>query len=341
MDATRQPLAHGISAVVPVYDSAETVERMVDAVTAALGAAGEPYELILVNDGSPDRSWETIARLARNRPQLRGINLMRNYGQHNAILCGVRAARYDKVLTLDDDLQYDPAELPRLLAKLDEGYDVVYGKERQRHHTLGHNFGSWLLRLGLSVALGTEIAKIVSPFRVFRTKLRETFRDNRNPRVSLDVFLCWGTTRFGVVDVGHHERSDGGKTRYTSAKRISHAFDLITGFSTVPLKIASLIGFFFTLFGIVLLAYVLSVYFLYGGIVPGWVFLASTISIFSGAQLFALGIIGEYLARMYTRIMGRPPYAVAEEIGSAETVVATAGRDAAPSPSARTVPPTR
>lgn len=313
LDESGTTCAKGLSAVIPVFDSAATIELMVERVAAALVQTGESYEVILIDDGSPDRSWETISRLSRSRPWLRGINLMRNYGQHNAILCGVRAAKYDKIVTLDDDLQYDPQELPRLLAKLDEGYDVVYGKERERHHSMGHNLGSGLLRFGLAVALGAEIARIVSPFRVFRTRLREAFKNNRSPWVVLDVFLCWGTTRFGAVEVEHHERADGEKSRYTTRKRFSLAFDLITGFSTLPLKVASLVGFFFTLFGIGLLAYVLGVYFLIGSTVPGWVFLASTISIFSGAQLFALGIVGEYLARMFTRIMECPAYTVAED----------------------------
>ena len=318
MDESRNTYANGLSAVIPVFSSAATIELMVERVAAALAETGESYEVILVNDGSPDHSWETISRLSKSRSWLRGIDLMRNYGQHNAILCGVRAAKYDKIVTLDDDLQYDPQELPRLLKKLDQGYDVVYGKERERHHSMGHNLGSALLKFGLSVALGAEIARIVSPFRVFRTKLREAFKDNRSPRVILDVFLCWGTTQFGSVEVEHHERADGEKTRYTASKRFSLAFDLITGFSTLPLKVASLVGFFFTLFGIGLLAYVLGVYFFIGDTVQGWVFLASTIAIFSGAQLFALGIVGEYLARMFTRIMEHPPYAVAEETNRSE-----------------------
>ncbi len=329
LNESQNTCPHGISAVIPVFRSAATIELLVERVSAALEKTGEPFEVILVDDGSPDRSWDTISRLSRSHPWLRGINLMRNYGQHNALLCGVRAATYDKIVTLDDDLQYDPKELPALLARLDEGYDVVYGKERERHHSMGHNLGAALLKLGLSVALGAEVARIVSPYRVFRTHLRETFKDNRSPWVILDVFLCWGTTKFGSVEVEHHERNDREKTRYTAAKRISMAFDLITGFSTLPLKVASFVGFFFTLFGVGLLVYVLGVYFLIGDTVPGWVFLASTISIFSGAQLFALGIVGEYLARMFTRSMERPPYAVAEEINRRDSPAAIRDRETA------------
>lgn len=303
----------GLTTVVPVYNSAATIEMLIERIACALEELGLPYEVILVDDGSSDESWEAITRCARTRPWLRGIHLMRNYGQHNALLCGVRAATYDTIATLDDDLQYEPEQIARLLEQLDQGYDVVYGKETERHHSMSHNLGSAVLRLGLSVALGARVAKIVSPLRVFRTRLRETFADNRSPWVILDVFLCWGTNKFKAVEVTHHARADGGTTTYSLYKRLVLAFDLITGFSTLPLKVASLIGFFFTLFGIALLTYVLGVFFLIGGTVPGWVFLASTIAIFSGAQMFALGIVGEYLARMFTRIMERPPYAVAEE----------------------------
>ena len=325
MSTTQQPLPHGLTAVVPVYNSAATVETLVDRIESALHPTGRPFEVILVNDGSSDESWARIAHCAKSRPWLRGIDLMRNYGQHNALLCGVRAASYDTIATLDDDLQYAPEQLAALLEKLEQGYDVVYGKERKRHHSMGHNLGASLLRLGLSVALGAEVAKIVSPLRVFRTRLRDAFEHNRTPWVILDVFLCWGTTKFTVVAVDHYAREDGGGTTYTMRKRVSMAFDLITGFSTLPLKVASLVGFFFTLFGIGLLAYVLGVYFLIGGTVPGWVFLACSIAIFSGAQMFALGIVGEYLSRMFTRTMERPPYAVAEETERREPL-ASAGR---------------
>lgn len=325
LNVTQPTLPQGLSAVVPVYNSATTIELLVERVSKALTAVGRPFEIVLVNDGSSDASWDAIVRCSAEDSRVRGVNLMRNYGQHNALLCGVRAAEYDTVVTLDDDLQYGPEEVPRLLERLEQGYDVVYGKERERHHTMGHNLGSMLLRLGLSVALGAEIARIVSPLRVFRTRLRETFEHNRSPWVILDVFLCWGTTKFSSVSVAHHERADGGITTYTFRKRVVQAFDLITGFSTLPLKVASFVGFFFTLFGMALLTYVLGVYFLIGGTVPGWVFLASTIAIFSGAQMFALGIVGEYLARMFTRIMERPAYAVADRT---ERRSATASRPA-------------
>jgi undecaprenyl-phosphate 4-deoxy-4-formamido-L-arabinose transferase len=146
---------------------------------------------------------------------------------------------------------------------------------------------------------------------VFRTQVREAFQHYRGPFVSIDVLLTWGTTRFGALPVRHESRR-AGISGYTLRALIIHALNIMTGFSVLPLQIASLIGFTFTLFGLLALAFVISRYLIYGSPVPGFPFLASIIAIFSGAQLFALGIIGEYLARMHFRLMDRPSYVVRE-----------------------------
>ena len=207
------------------------------------------YEIVLVNDGSPDHSWKEIQRLAPAYPHVRALDLMRNYGQHNALLAGIRTARHEVIITLDDDLQNPPDEIPKLLAKLNEGYDVVYGTPLTMQHGLWRNLASRATKLALQSAMGAETAGKVNAFRVFHTQLRD--------------------------------------------------------------------GFAFTLFGLGVLAYVLGRYLVLGHSVPGFPFLSSIIAIFSGAQLFALGIIGEYLARMHFRMMDRPTYAVRDHIGGA------------------------
>jgi len=159
--------------------------------------------------------------------------------------------------------------------------------------------------------MGAETARNVSALRVFRTRLRDGFREYRNPSVSIDVLLTWTTTRFTAIRVRHALRTKG-VSGYTPRKLIRHAFNLMTGFSTLPLQIASLVGFVFVFFGLSVLAFVLANYAIRGAAVPGFTFLASVITIFSGAQLFALGIFGEYLARMHFRSMDRPPYLVGE-----------------------------
>lgn len=297
-----------ISVVTPVYNGEASVSELCRRLTEVLPRISAQHEIILVNDGSPDRSWEMISELSSRSPAVRGLNLMRNYGQHNALLCGIRAAKYDLVVTMDDDLQHPPEEIPRLLTRLEEGFDVVYGAPKTEQNGLMRALASRITRLALRAAIGREVAQNVSAFRIFPTQLREAFAAYQSPFVSIDVLLTWATTRFGATAVAFQPRHSG-SSNYTFTKLVRHAFDMMTGFSTAPLQLASLIGFTCTLFGLAVFIYVF-VRFCLEGSVPGFPFLASIIAIFSGAQLFALGVIGEYLARMHFRSMKRPAYVV-------------------------------
>jgi len=301
----------GISVVVPVYNSQNSLVELVERLEAVLSDLAHRFEIILVNDGSSDGSWQVVTRLARRYSWVRGLDLMRNYGQHNALLAGIRQAKYEVIVTMDDDLQNPPEEVPKLVARLDEGFDVVYGTPQREQHGLLRNLASQVTKLALQSAMGAETARSVSAFRAFRTQMRDAFADYKSPFVSIDVLLTWGTTRFVAMPVRHDPRLVG-VSHYTVRKLMTHALNMMTGFSTVPLQFASLIGFGFTLLGLGVLLYVIGRYLIEGGSVPGFPFLASVIAIFSGAQLFALGIIGEYLARMHFRTMERPTYAVRE-----------------------------
>jgi undecaprenyl-phosphate 4-deoxy-4-formamido-L-arabinose transferase len=296
-----------ISVVVPVFNSQASLRELVDELLKAFD--GRTFELILVDDGSRDKSWRVVSELARQHAWIRGIELMRNYGQHNALLCGLRAARYEIVATIDDDLQNPPAEIFSLLSKLEQGYDVVYGTPKRESHGFLRDLASRITKLTLQEAMGAETASRISAFRVFRTNLREAFANYNSPYVSIDVLLTWATQRFASVPVENRPRTTGA-SNYTLRKLMVHALNMATGFSSVPLQLSSLLGFGFTLLGFVVLIYVLFRYFTEGGRVPGFAFLSSMIAIFSGAQLFALGIMGEYLARMHMRTMNRPSYAV-------------------------------
>jgi glycosyltransferase involved in cell wall biosynthesis len=300
-----------ISAIVPVYRSAPILPELHRRLTEALAAVANRYEIILVEDSGGDASWDVIEGLADQDDHVRGIRMSRNYGQHNALLCGIRAAKYDVIVTLDDDLQNPPEEIGKLIAGLDDGADVVYGTPTDEQHGFLRDQSSRITKLALQSAMGAETARNVSAFRAFRTRIRDAFTTYRGPYVSIDVLLTWGTTRFSHVAVLHDPRRMG-TSNYTFRKLVTHAFNMMTGFSTLPLQIASLIGFLFTLFGFGILVYVLISYLTNGSVVPGFAFLASLIAIFSGAQLFALGIIGEYLARMHFRAMDRPTYLVRE-----------------------------
>lgn len=303
-----------LSVVIAVYNSERTIVPLVTELENELPKLCEKFEIILVNDGSRDESWRVAAETVARDRNVRAINLMRNYGQHNAVLAGIRAARHDVVVTLDDDLQHPPREIHKLLAPLAQGADVVYGVPEHEPHNLWRNLASQATKLVLQNAMGAETARNISAFRAFRTGLREAFATFSGPFVSIDVLLTWATTRFAAVRVVHEPRRVGA-SNYTLFKLIVHAINVITGFSVVPLQIASVIGFGFTLLGILLLLYILIALMVAGRQVPGFAFLGSVIAIFSGAQLFAIGVIGEYLARIHFRTMNRPPYAVREQVG--------------------------
>ncbi|MBL8821594.1 MAG: glycosyltransferase [Planctomycetia bacterium] len=299
-----------ISVVIPVYQSEKSLPPLIEQLETALKALSLPdFEVIMVNDASRDNSWKVIQTLSVEKPWIRGICLMRNYGQHNAVLCGIRAARFPVVVTIDDDLQHPPGEIVKLMNALNDETDVVYGTPEKEQHGLWRDLASVVTKMALQSAMGTTIARKVSAFRLFRTKLRDAFATYSSPYVSVDVLLTWGSTRFTSVKVRHDPRTIG-KSNYTFSKLARHAMNMITGFSAVPLRLATFIGFGFALFGGLLLVYLLINYFVTGGGVQGFTFLASVISLFSGVQLFALGIMGEYLARMHFRMMDRPSYTV-------------------------------
>lgn len=305
-----------LSVLVPVYRCEASLNLLTERLLAVLQATPRPFEIILINDGSPDRSWEAICKLAGEHACIHGINLTRNFGQHNALLCGIRAATKDIIVTMDADLQHPPEEIPKLLAKLEEGFDVVYGVPLQEHHGLFRSAASRLLRIVVQGAMGIHIAFDISAFRAFRRPLRDAMESYRAPSVFIDVLLAWATTRFGAVEVQHAPRPFG-RSSYSWFRLANHCLTIITSFSTLPLRLASWIGFALTLFGIGVLVYVIGLYLLLGYSMPGFPFLASIIAIFSGAQLFALGIMGEYLARIHFRLMEKPPYVIRGTTGQA------------------------
>ncbi len=313
-------LVPSCSVVVPVYNSELTLEPLVAQLGEVLPEVTGDYEVILVNDGSRDCSWDVICDLSQRFRWVRGINMMRNYGQHNALLCGLRMAHCEVVVTMDDDLQHPPREIPKLLERLDDGFDVVYGFPRKLPHSLWRNLFSQMTKRTLAFVMGIKTVREISAFRAFRTGLRDAFTTYQSPGVIIDVLLSWGTTRFTSVAVDEEPRQVG-QSNYNFSKLVAQALLILTGYSTIPLRLASYVGFGFTLFGILIFLYVLVVYFVAGSI-PGFPFLASIISLFSGFQLFTLGIFGEYLSRIFDRSMDRPTYVIGEQVEYGEKLKA-------------------
>ena len=309
--ANIEALTARVTVVIPAYNSEQTVRSVVERARAVLAGERLDCEILIIDDASRDRTWTVIQELAREHSDVRALHFRRNFGQHNALLAGIRAARGELIITLDDDLQHPPEEIPKLLRELERGADVVYGFPEKLPHSLTRNLLSAMTKIALQKAMGADTARHHSGFRLFRTALRDAFAQYDGAYVNIDVLLTWATTRFSWIPVEHRARTIG-KSNYTIAKLFNHALTLITGFSTVPLRVASIVGLAFTLIGLGLLAFVVGRFLIQGRSVPGFAFLASAISIFSGVQLFALGIMGEYLARIHTRTLGRPAYVIAE-----------------------------
>ena len=299
-----------ISVVIPVYNSESILPILVARLLEALKSICSNYEILLINDGSQDKSWKSIQKLSDKNKQVRGVNFRRNFGQHNALLCGIRLAQHDVIITMDDDLQHPPEEIHKLVQRLNEGYDVVYGIPAKLVHSSWRNFSSGFTKRFLGKILGIEGIKYISAFRAFKKELRTAFDQFDSPNVIIDALLRWGTDKFGTVEVNEQHRTVG-RSNYDLFKLAKFTMLVLTGFSTVPLRFVSLIGFFLTLFGITVLVFMLVKAF-FDGDFPGFPFLASIISIFSGAQLFGLGILGEYLARVFNRSMRVPTYVIGE-----------------------------
>jgi undecaprenyl-phosphate 4-deoxy-4-formamido-L-arabinose transferase len=269
------------------------------------------FEIIVVDDGNDDSTWSEILQLSKIHVSVVGLRLGRNYGQHSALLAGVRKAKYSQIVTLDDDLQNPPEDIPKLLAELKPGVDVVYGVSSEVRQNLFRRITSKFTKAVFAKVLGFESAISISSFRVFRAQLREGFAGDLGPHVSLDALLTWSTSRFSTVEVSHHPRRVG-ESNYSLAKLIRFMIDTATSYSTRPLRLATSIGFITTLFGLFILAWVFGNAIFVGDSVPGFPFLAASIAVFSGVQLVVLGIIGEYLGKIHFRAMNKPTFSISE-----------------------------
>ncbi|MFZ9707368.1 MAG: glycosyltransferase family 2 protein [Ilumatobacteraceae bacterium] len=302
-----------VSVVVPTYRSPSTLPKLVERVTSCEWFTTHS-ELIFVDDGNTDGTWQTICQLSSNNTQVSGLRLGRNFGQHAALLAGVRKAKNPVIVTIDDDLQNPPEETQKMLAALTSDVDVVYGLPERRQQSAWRNFSSasskWLMRYALGFLRATEI----SAFRVFRTRLRDSFDGDLGPGVSIDALLNWSTTRFVSVEVKHDERRQG-SSNYNFRKLLRFMLDTATGYSTVPLRFATGLGLVTVTLSIFILGWVLWRPLTTGDSVPGFPFLATTIAIFSGVQLIVLGVLGQYIGRMHFRVMAKPTYTIAEKTG--------------------------
>lgn len=304
-----------LSVVIPVYRSAGTLDELVGRLVQVLEPRGGDYEIILVEDASPDESWQAVRRVYDRYPgRVVAVQLMRNFGQHNALMCGFRHARGDVIVTLDDDLQHLPEEIPLLLEALhSRGLDLVYGRFDDKRHEGWRNLGSnaiyWFCRLAFQARFK------VSPFRAIRGSVVRQILTYSLNYTFVDGLIAWCTQRIGEVPVSHRPRAQG-RSGYSVRKLLLLSLNLFTNFSLLPLQTISAGGALAAGLGFLASCYYLVQYLLANVTVPGYTSVMLAVLILGGLQLLALGVLGEYVGRLHMNVNCKPQYVERQALGA-------------------------
>lgn len=311
-----------LSIVIPVYGSAPILRQLADRLEETLDGeygAGR-FEVVLVHDCGPDDAWSVIEELARSRPWLRAMDLRMNAGQHNAIMAGLAQASGEIVVTMDDDLQHSPSDVPRLVAALEAGSDVCYAQFRDRKHAWWKLAGSRFNDIVAQRLLKKPKGLYLSPFRAFTRDIRNEVLRYEGPYVYIDGLIIQATRKIATVEVEHHARGDG-RSGYSLGKSISLWLKMATSFSVAPLRLASLLGLLVSGFAFVLMAVVVTMKLLGSGLAVGWASLMVSVLFLGGIQLVALGAIGEYVGRVLLTLNRKPQYLVRSVLNGANAEI--------------------
>ena len=304
-----------VSVVIPVYGSASILPSLVEQLHARLEPVFGPdgYEAVLVHDHGPDDAWGVLSALAASRSWLRGIDLRRNAGQHNAVMAGLAHAQGRYIVTMDDDLQHDPADIPRVVDVLRAGRDVCYVQFEQRRHALWKRAGSAFNDIIAQRLLKKPRNLYLSPFRGMQAAIRDEVLRYEGPFVYIDGLLLQSTDNIGTIVATHHARGDG-RSGYSLRKSVSLWLQMATSFSVTPLRIVAMAGVVASAIGFLLATAVVIMKFSQPSLAIGWASLIVAVLIMGGLQLLALGAIGEYVGRVLLGLNRRPQYVVRETL---------------------------
>ena len=298
-----------LSVVIPVYNSAESLRSLSTRLLAALEDLDVTHEIVFIDDGSRDRSWEVLQAIQAEHPErILCVQLMRNFGQHNALMCGFRHTQGRFVVTLDDDLQNPPEEIGKLLAAIrSQPLDVVYGAADRRKHRTWRNLGSWIVNVVYRTMFKTRVS--ISSFRIVRREVLEAIFSYSLNYTFVDGLLAWNSQRIGEVTVEHHPRQSG-RSNYSIPKLVVLALNLFSNFSLLPLQAVSLVGFVVAVSGLLAGGYYLVQFLLSNVAVSGYASTIVSILVLGGVQLLSLGMIGEYLGRLHLNVNRKPQYTI-------------------------------
>jgi polyisoprenyl-phosphate glycosyltransferase len=310
-----------LSIVVPVYLSAKILPALVEEIQTEMSREGltDSFELILVNDASPDNSWSVISELATRYAFVRGINLRRNTGQHNAIMAGLNHVRGKYVVLMDDDLQHPPAALGSMLNKLKEGNDVCYTRYVNRQHALWKRLGSRFNDFVATLLLDKPKGLYLSSFKAMRREIAEEIIKYDGPYAYIDGLILDVTRGITAIDVPHHARHQG-ESNYNFRRLVSLWLKMATSFSILPLRIATYLGLALSLLSILMVIFVIIMKMTHPEFPPGWASLIASVLFIGGVQTLCIGMVGEYLGRTYLRLNQKRQFVIGNTTWSGDEI---------------------
>lgn len=298
-----------VSIVVPVYNEEEVLPALLGELEKVAPVLPQPVEFVFVDDGSTDRSGDILSSFRSATASVKVVELAANAGQHAAVMAGLRAAEGEIVVTLDADLQNPPSEIPKLVNKVREGYDVVAGWRRHRRDPLSRRLASWLMNRLVSAATGHYLHDYGCMLRAYSRTVVDAIKQCPERHTFLPVLANKFARRVTEVEVAHAERQKG-TTKYSWGKLWRLNLDLLTGISTLPLHWVSLGGLLIAFVGLFFAVLLMVRRIIIGPEVEGVFTLFAILFFFVGAQIFAIGMIGEYLTRIYDEVRGQPQYII-------------------------------
>lgn len=302
--------APSISVVTPVYGRVLRLSELHERICAAVSRITDDFEIVMVNDASPDNAWEVIRGLSEMDPRVRGINLSRNFGQHAAITAGMEATSADWVVVMDCDLQDPPEEIEKLYGKAMEGYEIVFGKRIERQDSFGKKLFSRMFFAFIRYGCGLQHEPETANFGIFSRRVVEAAKANKQQTPFMQLLHNLGFRR-GHVEVAHAAREHG-KSSYTLVKKLSLAFDAVLSYSNRPLKMAIVAGFCISAISLLAVMWLVASYIFYDRPLAGWTSLIVSIYLIGGLSIANLGILGLYIGKVLDAAKHRPLYIVQE-----------------------------
>lgn len=303
-----------ISIISPVYGAPRLIRDLVSEIEKSVRKITNEYEIILVEDHSPDDSAMIIRELCKENPKVKGVILSRNFGQQYALNAGLDLASGEWVVTLDCDLQNPPSEIPNLYMKAKEGYDIVYASRQERKDNIISRYGSYIFNKVLSFLTDTSQDNTIAEFVIYNRRVVDAMKQMGDYVRYYPLMSQWVGYNFTKIKVLQDERNDGIKSSYSFAKRLKLAISTAISFSTKPLKLIVVLGMAMVSFAIIL-AIVMALQYIFAGIdVSGWLTLFVSLWFIAGIMIMIIGIIAIYLSQVYEEVKRRPSYIVAEKL---------------------------